>query len=365
MGGVKSGWVSLRESWGRHPLIPIAIKAAVAAALAWLLAHLVGRPVEEYSYYAPLGAVVVVSSRLAQSLRWSLETVVAIGLGAGLALAARWAPVPDVVGIALVVGVGTLIGAWKRVGSMASWVPISALFILIVGGSHPAPYVLAYLGLTALGAAVGVVINVVAPPLPMIATRTVQRSLRELLADQLDGLADGLERDPLPTTEEWRVGESRIASRTSQVQELMEQVSEASQMNWRVRRRRGAAEQQERQTRALHQLSFLVQDMTTVLAHHENADRSLVALGADLRPHAVIAFRAGAEALRSVEGAVAGEEELAAAIRAASSFAAAIVHTQQNGHDGDTFAAGALVSAIRRVLASIAPQEHVAKVIGS
>ncbi|KRF11372.1 hypothetical protein ASG90_16585 [Nocardioides sp. Soil797] len=365
MGGAESIRTTLREFWGRFPLIPIAVKAALAAALAWLLARLVGGPIEEYAYYAPLGAVVVVSSRLAQSLRSSMETVLAIALGAVLAVAARWAPLPDVLGIALVVGIGTLVGAWKHLGSMASWVPISALFILIVGGSHPTPYVIAYLGLTALGAAVGVVVNVLAPPMPMIATRNVQQSLRDLLADQLDGLADGLERDPLPTTHEWRGDDAKRAARTHQVQELMEQVQDASQMNWRVRRRRDAAEQQGRQSLALNQLSFLIQEMTNMLAHQEHADRALVALGAELRPSAVTAFRSAAEALRSVHSTVAGERELAAAIRAADSFAAAISEQQRNEHDGETFAAGGLVSAIRRVLASVAPADQVENVIGA
>ena len=142
---------------GRYPLLPVAIKTAVAAALAWLVVRPIDGPASDYSYYAPLGAVVVVSSRLAASIRWSLEAVLAVALGAVLALGAREVPVPGVVGVGLVVGAGTLIGAWRRVGSMASWVPISALFILILGGHDPFGYVLAYLGYLAAGAAVGVV----------------------------------------------------------------------------------------------------------------------------------------------------------------------------------------------------------------
>ncbi|QIX27124.1 hypothetical protein ncot_11345 [Nocardioides sp. JQ2195] len=348
---------SVRELWGCYPLIPVAIKAALAAALAWLVVQPLGGPADDYSYYAPLGAVVVVSSRLTESLRSSMETVLAIAMGATLAVAARWAPLPEVVGIGLVVGIGTLLGAWKRVGSMASWVPISALFILIVGGPQPAPYVLSYLGLTALGAVVGVVVNMLAPPMPMIATRNVQKALRDLLADQLDGLADGLERDPLPTKDEWRIGESEIADKTQRAQELMEQVSSASRMNWRVRWSRSAADQQDRQNRALNHLSFLVQEMTTLLAHQENADRSLVALGPTLRPPAVHTFRTAADALRSVDSTVAGDEELAAAHRAADEFADAI-RQQQDGSNGETFAAGGLVTAIRRVLASVTAEEE-------
>ena len=34
---------------------------------------------------------------------------------------------------------------------MGSWVPVSALFILILGERDPSSYVLAYLGLTTIG----------------------------------------------------------------------------------------------------------------------------------------------------------------------------------------------------------------------
>lgn len=346
----------LADSVGRYPLVPVAVKAAVAAALAWLVARPIGGPADEYAYYAPLGAVVTVSSRLTQSLRWSLEAVLAIALGAILALGARWAPVPAVVAIGLVVGPGTLIGAWRRVGSMAGWVPISALFVLIVGGPHPARYVLAYLGLTALGAAVGVVVNFIAPPLPLIATRNVQNSLRDILADQLDGLAEGLQRDQLPTSEEWKSGQARLENLSQRAQELVAQTLDSSRMNWRVRRWKDTTDRHRRQGQALNELTFQVRQMTTLLAHQEHADRTQVALGPDLRPSASQAFRETARALRSVRFSTAGDQEQAAALRAADNFAEAILQRQDGDH-GETFAAGALVTALRQVLLSIAPDD--------
>ncbi|WP_156393561.1 hypothetical protein [Nocardioides sp. Root140] len=356
MASTKSAYRLATNALGRFPLLPVALKAAVAAALAWIVVQPLHGAADDYSYYAPLGAVVAVSSRLAQSMRASVETILAIGLGACLALGARAAPVPEVLSIGLVVGVGTLVGAWKRVGSMASWVPIPALFILIVGGSDPAPYVLSYLGLTALGAAVGVVVNVVAPPLPLVATEHVQDALREVLADQLDGLADGLERDPLPTTDEWQTGVTRLQQRNQRAQELMGQTLDTPRMNWRVRRRREATERQRRQGEALTHLTFLVQEMMTLLSHAEHADRSLVALGPELRPSAARAFRKSAAALRSVEASVADEKALDEALRAADELALAI-RRQQDDQSGETFAAGGLVTAIRRVLASVTPEE--------
>src|SRR3546814_8933239 len=190
----------LREAPRRHPLLPLAAKAAVAAGLAWLVFQPLRGSADDYAYYAPLGAVVAVSSRLAHSMRLTVEAVLAIGLGALLAVGVRVLPAPDVLSIAVVVGLGTVLGAWKRVGSMASWGPISGLFILIVGGADPAQYVLAYLGLTALGAVVGVLVNLAVPPMPLIATNDVQDSHRHILSAQLAGLAPGPERPPRRNT---------------------------------------------------------------------------------------------------------------------------------------------------------------------
>src|SRR5690606_17553276 len=111
--------------------------------------------------------------------------------------------------------------SWKRVGAMGSWVPISALFILIVGRTDTDGYVLAYLGLTAIGGAVGVLVNVVAPPLPLVATRRVQESLRDVIADQMEGLARGLRRDPLPSAAEWGEGTYQMEKRAEHARDLV------------------------------------------------------------------------------------------------------------------------------------------------
>lgn len=340
---------------GRHPLVPVAVKAAIAASLAWLAVYPLRGAADDYAYYAPLGAVIVVSSRLGQSLRSSVESVLSISLGAGLALGVRMVPVPDVLGVGLVVGVGTAIGAWKRLGSMASWVPISALFILIVGGSDPATYVLSYLGLTALGAVVGVLVNLIAPPLPLVATRNLLDSLRDVLAEQLDGLAEGLERDPLPTADEWTDGQTKVNGQVQHAQELVSQIVDSTRINWRVRRLWNVAQEERRQGQALRQLSFLTEEIVTLLSHQEHADLSQVALGPELRPGAAEAFHCAAAVLRSVEDSVAAEEELSTCRRSIDDFADAI-RDMRRQTDEELFAAGSLVVVLRRVLTSVTPE---------
>src|SRR3712207_5602847 len=92
---------------GRHPRLPLALKCAVAAALAWLLVLPLGGVADDYPYYAPLGAVVAVGTTVVSSVRASVQGLLALLLGAVLSIGVGSLPLPDVVAIAAVVGVGT------------------------------------------------------------------------------------------------------------------------------------------------------------------------------------------------------------------------------------------------------------------
>ena len=95
--------------------------------------------------------------------------------------------------------------------------------------------------------------------------------------------------------------------------------------------------------------------MIALLAQQEHSDRSLKALGPQLRPPAAKAFRSAAQALRSTEASSASQDELDRAGADVDAFARAI---SEHEGDGEVFAAGSLVTAIRRVLASITPDEQ-------
>lgn len=340
-------------AWGgAKPLLEVAFKAALAATLAWMIVLPFDGAAERYAYYAPLGAVVVVSSRLSHTVQSSVQTVLAIAIGTSLALLARYLPGPGVLALAVVVGLGTVVGAWHVLGSMSSWVPIAGLFTLVVGGADAEEYMLAYLALTGLGAMIGVAVNVVAPPLPLAATGDVQQALREMVADRLDGLADGLDADELPNAEAWTDGGTAVESDRQRADELIARTLELSRVNWRARRHRDAAERQARQGQALGHLAFLVDEMAELLAHEEAAQLERVALGPQLRSYAAEAFRRSADLVRSIEAAQADAELLEQARRATDELAAAI-HRQPEDDTDDWFVAGNLVVALRRLQASL------------
>ena len=141
-----------------RPKLALAVKAALAAMLAWLLVRPLGSFATEYSYYAPLGALTVVSTSIAVSVRSSFEVVIGILLGAGIALAVQVVPLPEPLPLGLAVVVGSLVGASGVAGAMSGWVPLAAMFVMIAGRGDPVGYTAAYGGLTALGALVGVAV---------------------------------------------------------------------------------------------------------------------------------------------------------------------------------------------------------------
>ena len=341
---------------GRHPRLPLSVKCAVAAALAWALVLPLGGAADEYPYYAPLGAVVAVGTTVVSSLRASVQGVGALLLGAGLSIGVGMLPLPEVVAVAAVVGFGTVLAGWKYLGDMASWVPISALFILTIGRTDPGDYAFAYVGLTALGAVVGVLVNAAVPPLPLTATSAIQSALLQTLAGQLDDLADGLRQDRLLTPQEWEQRTWAVEPHSTQMRHMVDEAAEARRANWRASKWRETADRQYVLARALEQLSFTVENITGLVVEHEHAERPTVVLGPTLRLPTAAALQAMAAVLRSVEGATAEPEALHRAERATRELTEAVRDLRGRTED-DLFAAGTIVTAIHRGIAAFSDDD--------
>ena len=334
----------------------VSLKAALAAALAWLAVQPLWGVADEYPYYAPLGAVIAVTTTVAGSVRESVQSVLAIFTGAALALGAVLTPLPTVAELALVVAIGTALSAWPRFGTKASWVPISALFVLIIGHGDAIDYAIAYLGLTGLGAVIGIVLNVTFPPLALNPMADSIHRLRGLLAEQLDELAEGLRSEEPLTAEEWAARERSIRPTTEEMQRVVGHATDARRANWRARRWDDHAQKRYHQARALQQVAFLIEDLTALVVEYERSEKDRVALGPALRPHAAQTLTSLAECLRSVKHDRADPDCLRASDAAVTDLAEAIRAARRDS-DEDLFAAGALVTGTKRTLASLVPDE--------
>ena len=242
----------------------LALKAAVAAGLAWLVVIPFSGVADDYPYYAPLGAVVVTSTTVMTSVRTSLQAMAALAIGAGLAVVVVQAPVAQVVAVMLVVGIGTALGAWKRLGEMSAWVPFAALFVLILGGEDPSYYVLGYGSLTAVGAAVGVAVNLALPQLPLGRTLQALAALQEELARQLRSLAEDLRTEDDLGTDSARISSS-VAPASQRLGRLVAEVGDARRVNWRAGRWRELADRRVERAEALGTISYLVEELGALL----------------------------------------------------------------------------------------------------
>jgi len=338
----------------QHPRIALAVKASLATAAAWAIVHPMGGLADRYPYYAPLGAVIAVGTTVAGSVRESIRGLLAILLGAALALSIGLLGVSVIAGLGIVVAVGTLVGGWWRVGAKGDWVPLTALFVLIIGRQDAVDYAIAYLGLTSLGAAVGIGVNLAFPPLPLTPTQSTVTRLRNKLAEQLEDLAEGLLQETPPDDHEWSERRRSIRPLTLQMRDMVAHATEARRGNWRVGRWRHEADRQYQQARALEQLAFLVEEMTTFVIAHESAQREEVPLGPQLRPYAAHAFQETAETLCSFDGDGLDLDALREADRALSRLTEEVRRIRAE-NNSDLFGAGTIVMTLRRAITALAP----------
>lgn len=335
-----------------HPRTGMALKAGVAATVAWLVALALPHPLDEYAYYAPLGAVVAIYPTVAGTVRESLQAVGAILLGAALALAAdRWLGATPLV-VAAVVTVGVAVGGLRVLGAQRSYVPVAAMFVLVIGQGQEVAYSASFALDFLLGAAVAVVVNLLAPQLLLSRADDVLGELRAALTARLHALADALTADddaPAPA----RTGLTEL---TTRAREVVLEAREGERGNVRSRRHARPARARYDAFRALERVVLLVDDV-----HDLVADRPW---GADARRAPTSLRTAIAASLRDLAVAVddvgvrdADPEQRARALRAVDDLVGALRTQEAGAAPAEALVATTLATSLRRCLAVITPHD--------
>jgi uncharacterized membrane protein YgaE (UPF0421/DUF939 family) len=341
------GLTAVQRVWARHPRWSIALKGSIAAALAWVVGVIAPEPFSEYPYYAPLGAVIATMSTVARSVRESVQAVGALLLGAVIAWTADLVIEPGALGIALVVGVALLCAGWRGFGEMGSWVVNSALFVLILGNADALEYAGVYGGLITVGAAIGVGVNLLYPPLPLTPSEFALDHLRDVLVEQLETVADGLENETTLDVEAWEAQRRNLGPTIVRVRDAVAAVREETRANLRVMRHRGQARSQLRRAEALESVSDVVDVVVRLLVEWEGRSQDEVALGSRLRPAFAQALRRFGAALRTA-GPDGADADAAAALTEALDEASEELREARRGTDHDYLVAGALLVTLRR-----------------
>lgn len=345
-----------------HPRWALAVKGALAAAVAWFVGLVAPPPFAEYPYYAPLGAVLATTSTVVRSVRESLQSIAAVLLGAVIAQAVSLLPLPGPVEVALVVGVAILCVGWRVFGEMGSWAVMSAIFVLILGTGEGPGYVVSYAGLIIVGAAIGIGVNLLLPPLPLTPSELALGRLRDGLAEQVEALADRLDSEGHLDPTEWEQRRRQLLPTIEGARTAIAQTHEAARGNLRVRHNRDWVASQTRRAGALGIAAEVVEDVTRLLVAWEREGLEDKALGEELRPQVAASLRAFGVALRLAQtrDAPAGAES-EAATDALEPFDTSVeelrevVRAAQRSAEYDYFVAAAVVVHLTRAATALRP----------
>lgn len=288
------GWV--QRQWRDHPRIALALRAALAAAIAWAVAGVLPGPAADFPYYAPFGAVIATTFTLAGSVKESLQAVGAIAVGGLIAWMVDFLPITSgPLAVAAVVVPSVVVAGWQLLGPMGGWVPTAALFTLILGHGE-ADYVGAYAGLTMVGAVIGIAVNAAFPPLPLAPAQHALGAVQNTLGRALETLAEIVESDD-PDISTWDDIQQRLLTDRAQLEASLTEVRQASYRNLRARRYATPIGALEREARVLSRLVYTVTDLADIMAAEDVGGRE--SLDPSLREQIASALRTIAEAIEA------------------------------------------------------------------
>jgi hypothetical protein len=253
-----------------------------------------------------------------------------------------------------------LIAGSRFLTTGGNYVPVAALFVLIIGGPNADSYSIGYIVQMSVGIAVGLLVNLlILPPLSVNSAVMKLAQFRTLLARHLDDIGDALAESWPPEHEEWASRNETLVTTADAVRTAVGEADESRRGNPRARRHERDLDEDYRDLEALERITFYIRDLTEVLAaaiwdapfYSTVPDRLLEPLS--------ITFHAVADVL-SIRNS---GEDVSDAIRAAELAADALIARLDEDRDSapSTLTPVASVAMdLRRILA-IMKQDHPAE----
>lgn len=210
--------------------VHVAVKATLAAVVAWLVARYGLGHVNPY--WAPLAALTATHPTVAHSVAEGMRYALAFGLGVGLATLISESVGPNVYGIAAVVFVSLLLASWGRLGQHRLEIPFAAVFVLLIGGGQVVSYATPRIADIAIGLPIGVLVNLtVLPPLHLRPAAESLQRLRADLAALLEDMAYSLTQDWPPRRPTWLTRARAMNEVLDQARRSVQRASESVQWN--------------------------------------------------------------------------------------------------------------------------------------
>ncbi len=242
-------------------------KTAIAVGLAWTIAPHMPGVVDEYPYYAPLGALVSMYPTLMSSAKSSLQTVLGLAAGIGLASIIVLTVGPTWWSIPLVVGLGVLVSGTGWFGVGQEYVPMAALFVLIIGGQNADDYSLGYLSQMSVGVVIGLIVNLAIAPAPLTAQAAAQLDdFRTRLSAHLHDIGEAVTDSWPPERQQWADDAVSLAETSRSVRAALVEADESLRGNPRAWRRRPSTDDAHAQLEALDRISQQIRDISETIA---------------------------------------------------------------------------------------------------
>lgn len=242
-------------------------KTMLAVGLAWAIAPHMPGVTDEYPYYAPLGALVSMYPTLMGSAKSSLQTLLGLAAGIGLATLIVLTVGPTWWSIPLVVGLGVLVSGTGWFGAGREYVPMAALFVLIIGGQNADDYSLGYLTQMAVGVVVGLVVNLLIAPAPLTAVAASRiEAFRARLSAHLHDIGYAVSESWPPEHELWVDDAASLAETTMSLRTALAEADESRRGNPRARGRRAETGQIHDELASLDRIAHLIRDISDATA---------------------------------------------------------------------------------------------------
>ncbi|QYH36352.1 aromatic acid exporter family protein [Salinibacterium sp. M195] len=331
-----------------------AAKTALAVGIAWTIAPYLPGVADNYPYYAPLGAIVSMYPTLMGSMKNALQTLGSLAVAIVLAGAVIIFSSPSVLTMSLAVGAGALIAATGWFGANREYIPVTVLFVLIIGGPDADDYSIGYLEQVSLGIVVGLLVNVlIFPALSQNAVDQQLTNFRRVLSDHLSEIAEALAESWPPERDGWASAKDTLVSVSGEVRSAVQLADESRKANPRARRYRRDLRADYDDLAALENVTFHVRDITDVLTGAVWGTPIKIQLRPELRPVLSKALEALSTLLRDWESEEERETAHSAAVEALASLTAELDERQSTATATTMGASAAIAMDLARILAAL------------
>ncbi|MBT1004112.1 hypothetical protein KIH31_16110 [Paenarthrobacter sp. DKR-5] len=332
--------------------LELAAKTALAAGLAWLIAPLMPGPAAHYPYYAPLGALVSMYPTVADSAKRGMQSLLGLILGIGVAFTVASFTGASALAVAAVVGIGVLIGGLPRMGAASDWVPMAALFVLVIGGNRADSFSAAYVLQMAVGVGIGFAVNwLILPPLHFQAVSDATGRQREALSNQLDDIAAAMTESWPPDHEDWASRSDLLSQTASEVRQAVHQAELSAKANPRRRRHPRDLQADVRDLRAIERVTFHVRDITDVLSSAIWGKNTGATVPPELTDELSAALSSNAELLRNWDNPEALEGLIEKAQEAVNELSEALHKTASL--ESSVNATASVAMSLRRIVGAV------------